>query len=415
MKYLHDSNIRDVLLKIFSQSLLAVNGQRCVAEFLTQHPLPAQKVRVIGIGKAAASMMLGALESHAQQIEAGLIITKVGHTEKFAVQFPPILQLESAHPYPDQRSVEAGRQLLHFISQTPRNTGLLFLISGGTSSLVEVLPESIDVEQLHKLNRWLLAQGWPIDVMNQIRKSVSMIKAGRLACSVAEHAVMQLVISDVSGDDLSVIGSGLLTPNVLTRGLPEQLPDWIVHMQGQVPAPPTADAPCFATIQSYIIASNARLREEVVRNSRTLGYSVRCNAELEGEAAQQGAEIAQTLIDGPAGIYLWGGETVVTLPERPGQGGRCQQLALAAAQTLAGHDNMAILAVGTDGNDGPGDVAGAFVDGQTLTRARDAGAQAPEVALRHADAGSFLAASGDLVDTGPTGSNVMDLVIGLKV
>ena len=186
-------------------------------------------------------------------------------------------------------------------------------------------------------------------------------------------------------------------------------------MQAQVPVPPTADDTCFATIQSHIIASNARLREEVVRNSRTLGYRVCCNAELEGEAAQQGVAIAQTLIDGLAGIYLWGGETVVSLPEQPGQGGRCQQLALAAAQILAGHDNMAILAVGTDGNDGPGDVAGAFIDGQTLTRAQDAGAQAPEVALRQANAGSFLAASGDLVDTGPTGSNVMDLVIVLKV
>jgi glycerate 2-kinase len=414
MKYLHDSDIRDVLLNIYSQSLLAVNGRRCVATFLAHHALPAQKVRVIAIGKAAASMMQGVLENYVQQVGAGLVITKAGHTEHLNSGTPPIVQLESAHPYPDQRSLEAGKQLLQFIQQTPPNTGLLFLISGGTSSLVEVLPDGIDIEQLHSLNRWLLAQGWPIDVMNQIRKSVSLIKAGRLARMVAKHAVMQLVISDVPRDDLSVIGSGLLVANTHSSDMPAHLPDWLVHMQAQVPAPPTADESCFATIQSHIIASNARLREEAVSIAGALGYSVRGNATLEGEAAAQGIAIAQTLIDGQPGIYVWGGETVVTLPDHPGQGGRCQQLALAAAQVLAGHENIIVLAIGSDGTDGPGEVAGALVDGQTLARGRDAGAEDAGAALRRADAGSFLAASADLVDTGPTGTNVMDLVIGLK-
>ena len=370
---------------------------------------------MIAIGKAAASMLLGVLDTQAPHVEAGLIITKAGHTEKFDGQSPPITQLESAHPYPDQRSIAAGRQLLQFIEQTPGDTGLLFLISGGTSSLVEVLPANIDVAQLHDLNRWLLARGWPIDEMNQIRKSVSLIKAGRLACMLAGRAAMQLLISDVPEDDLSVIGSGLLVPNTPLRITHKDLPDWLVSMQMQVPDPPTADAACFATIQSHIIASNARLREEAVRIAEQLGYTMRVNAFVTGEAAAQGAAIARNLIAGPAGIYLWGGETVVTLPEQPGQGGRCQQLALAAAQVLAGHDHIALLAVGTDGTDGPGEVAGALVDGQTLARARDAGARAAEIALRRADAGSFLAASGDLVDTGPTGTNVMDLVIGIKL
>lgn len=414
MKYLHDPGTRDVLLNIYSRSLLAVNGQRCVANFLAHHALPAQKVRVIAIGKAAASMMHGVLEKHAQQVEAGLIITKTGHTEHFDSGTPPIVQLESAHPYPDQRSVEAGKQLLQFIQQTPRDTGFLFLISGGTSSLVEVLPDGIDIEQLHSLNRWLQAQGWPIDVMNKIRKSVSLIKAGRLARRVADHAVLQLVISDVPGDDLSVIGSGLLVANTHSHDMPAHLPDWLVHMQAQVPAPPSANELCFATIQSHIIASNARLREEAASIAGALGYRVRGNAILDGEAAAQGIAIAQTLIAGPPGLYLWGGETVVTLPAHPGQGGRCQQLALAAAQVLAGHDNIAILAVGSDGTDGPGEVAGALIDGQTLARGRDAGAEDAGAALRRADAGGFLTASADLVDTGPTGTNVMDLVIGLK-
>lgn len=414
MKNLSDSQMRDVLLNFFSQSIQTVNGRHCVAAFLSEHALPAQKVRVIAIGKAAASMMQGVLTEHADQVDAGLIITKTGHTESFEACTPHIVQLESAHPYPDQRSIDAGRHLLRFLEQTPYESGLLFLISGGTSSLVEVLPEGIEVEQLHALNCWLLAQGWPIEMMNQVRKSVSLIKAGRLAQHVAGHAVMQLVISDVPGDDLSVIGSGLLVPDVAVMGMPEHLPNWLVHMQALVPAAPAADDNCFATIQSHIIVSNARLRSEVARLAERNGYVVCCNEVLDGDAAIQGVAIARTLIDGPPGIYLWGGETVVTLPAQPGQGGRCQHLALAAAEVLAGYDGLVLLAVGTDGTDGPGDVAGAMVDGQTLNRGRDAGASSPSVALRQADAGSFLAASGDLVDTGPTGTNVMDLVIGLK-
>lgn len=414
MKCLSETAIRDSLLNFFSQCLSVVNGRRCVATYLSHHALPAVKIRVIAIGKAAASMLQGILDAHAQQMDAGLIITKAGHTEQIVSGVVPVVQLESAHPYPDQRSVEAGRQLLQFIEQTPPACGLVFLISGGTSSLVEVLPESVDVEQLHHLNRWLLAQGWPIDIMNRIRKSVSLIKAGRLARYVADHPVLQLVISDVPGDELSVIGSGLLVPDDHADAIPEHLPDWLVHMQAQVPAAPGVADPCFANIRSEIIASNSRLRAELQKQATSMGYTVHCNQTLDGDAADRGVAIARTLVEGPPGLYIWGGETVVTLPAQAGEGGRCQHLALAAAQVLAGQDNMAVLAVGTDGNDGPGDIAGALVDGHTLERAQDAGALPPEIALQRADSGRFLAASGDLIDTGPTGTNVMDIVIGLK-
>lgn len=414
MKSLYKTGARDVLLNLFSMSLRVVNGQQCVANFLSRHALPAPKVRVIAIGKAAASMLQGVLAGHARQVEAGLVITKAGHTERFDAELTSITQFESAHPYPDQRSIEAGRLLLDFIEQAPRDTGLLFLISGGASSLVEVLPDAGDVAQLQKLNHWLLAQGWPIDQMNQVRKSVSLIKAGRLARWIGGHAVMQLVISDVPGNDLSVIGSGLLAADTHVGSLPDALPDWIVQMQAQVPAAPAANEACFARIESHIIASNHLLRAEVTRLAGAMGYTVRCNQFVDGDAARQGLALARMLIEGAAGIYIWGGETVVPLPPQPGQGGRCQHLALAAAQILAGHDNMTLLAVGSDGTDGPGEVAGALVDGHTLERGRDAGALTAAEALQRADAGRFLAASGDLVDTGPTGTNVMDLIIGLK-
>lgn len=415
MKSLSDPKPRDTLLKIFSESLKTVKGRLCVATFLSRHPLPTRKVRVIAIGKAAASMLRGVLDEHAEHIEAGLIITKAGHTEIFAASSAPIEQLLGAHPYPDQRSIDAGTRLLEFINTTPVDCGFLFLLSGGASALVEVLPPNVSVEQLHELNYWLLAQGWPIEKMNRIRKSVSMIKAGRLAQLVAQHRVMQLVISDVPNDDLSVIGSGLLVPSVSKQIQENELPDWLLGMQSQVPPPPRKDDPCFAQIQSHIIATNSNLRKEAARITQELGYTVCGNAPIVGDAAEQGRMVARAVRDGPPGIWIWGGETVVTLPSQPGQGGRCQHLALAAATELAGHHDVIMLAVGSDGNDGPGDVAGALVDGQTLTRAREAGAPDAVSALAAADAGSFLDASGDLVDTGPTGTNVMDLILGLKL
>jgi len=404
---------RGVLLNLFSVALSAVNGRRCVAEYLARHALSAQKIRAIAIGKASASMMQGVLDAEPARLDAGLVITKAGHAERFEAR-APIVQLESAHPYPDQRSLDAGQRLLQFIHALPPAQTLLFLISGGASALVEVLPSGIDARRLHEFNQWLLGQGWPIEVMNRIRKSVSLIKAGRLASELSGRNVLQLMISDVPGDDMSVIGSGLLIPSRDPISGPENLPAWLTAMQTDVPPPPLPDSACFSSIESHIIANNTRLRGAAADAAQAEGFSVQCNESIEGDAVAQGTRIAHTLLDGPAGVYLWGGETVVRLPSQPGRGGRCQHLALAAACELSGRDKVTLLAVGSDGNDGPGDVAGALVDGQTLVRGRDGGAGDPQAALTAADTGSFLAASGDLIDTGPTGTNVMDLVIGLK-
>jgi glycerate 2-kinase len=410
----YQSGSRAILLKIYTRALAAVNGRRAVSAFLRQQPLTTSTVRAIAIGKAAASMMQGVLDEAADQLDAGLVITKRGHTEDFSASAASITQIESAHPYPDARSLAAGAQLLQFIQQLPPASDVLFLISGGASALVEVLPTDVEPQQLHDFNVWLLAQGWPIEVMNALRQSISLIKAGRLARMLGGHQVLQLLISDVPGDDPAVIGSGLLVARSKKTPLPDGLPDWLTRLQQPVPAAPAATDPCFAHIRSFIIASNTQLRVAAARVAGELGYKVQCNAFIDGDAVAQGQAIADDLLAGPPGIYLWGGETLVNLPAQPGQGGRCQQLALAAARQLAGQHGISLLALGSDGTDGPGDVAGALVDGQTLERARDAGAAEPEQALRDADAGRFLAASGDLVDTGPTGTNVMDLVIGLK-
>lgn len=414
MNFHQPSDNREGLLNIYFDALNAVNGRRVIADYLQCHPLPDSRVRVVAIGKAAASMMQGVLDADVSRVDAGLVITRQGYTEDFSTAPVEITQIESAHPYPDERTLMAGEQLLKFIQAAPDSIDFLFLISGGASALVDVLPTGIDATQLQAFNVWLLAQGWPIEVMNRVRKSVSRIKGGRLATWLLGHRVQQLVISDVPGDALDVIGSGLLVASECTPDMPAALPDWVQQMQANVEPSPPADSACFTQIHSTIVANNARLREAASLAAQTRGYTVQSNDFIEGDAATQGRAIARRLLEGPAGIYIWGGETVVTLPAQHGEGGRCQHLALAAAQEIAGHAQVTLLAIGSDGSDGPGQVAGALVDGESVVRAYDGGATAVEAAIARADAGCFLAASGDLVDTGPTGTNVMDLILGLK-
>ena len=408
-----ETSARRELLKIFSKALGTVQGQHCVAEYLSTQPLHAARIRVVAIGKAAASMLMGAQSVLGHRLASALLITKYRHLTDTGVPPGRLRVIESGHPYPDANSLLAGQMLLEFIAETRTDEHLLFLISGGTSALVEVLPTGVTLEQLAAMNRWLLASGWPIDRMNQCRRAVSCIKGGRLARYLGEHAVTQLLLSDVPDDDPAVIGSGLLVAQTQFAEHMRVLPEWVQAMCDRAPPPPDCGDPCFAQITTVIVASNQLLRDAVGRLAAAWGLPLRCNEVLSGEATDQGHAIAARLTAGAPGLYLWGGETVVTLPASPGLGGRCQQLALAAACDLASYTDSLLLAAGTDGTDGPGEVAGALVDGQTLNRGRDAGLD-PEQALAQADAGRFLQASGDLLDTGPTGTNVMDLVLGLK-
>ena len=259
--------------------------------------------------------------------------------------------------------------------------------------------------------------------MNLVRKSVSRIKAGGLLGYLADRPVRQLAISDVPGDRPGVIGSGLLTPepDLARRAghleLPEWLADWVrrglaerTNADKPVPATTPGLSPAMELVATLASAKNAALEA-----ARREGLPARLHATfIQGDAAQCGRTLARTLIDSAPGLQIWGGETTVRLPESPGRGGRNQHLALAAAVEMSGRDDCLLLSVGTDGTDGPTDDAGALVDGGTLDRARLAGIDALDC-LNRADSGSLLEASGDLIDTGPTGTNVMDLILGLKL
>jgi len=408
------SNSRAAVLDIFHAALAAVHGAARVQRFLAARPLQGE-VCVVAMGKAAGATLEGAPRALGERLNSALLITKPGHVPPGMESLAEVTVMEAGHPLPDERSLRAGRMLLDFIAAAPGGGTLLFLVSGGTSSLVEVLPSGMTLDDLRRVNQWLLGSGWDIHRMNALRKRLSCIKGGRLAEAVRGRRVVQLLISDVPGDAPADIGSGLLMADKSAEIDETTVPEWLRTLLQSAPSSPDPETSAFAHIETHIVASVDHALAAAAAESRKMGYAVQVHARrLSGDAATAGRRLAQTLVDGATGVHLWGGETSVELPPAPGRGRRNQHLALAAAEVLANRDNVWLLAAGSDGSDGPGEDAGALVDGGTVARGELDGLSITDC-LRRADAGSFLEASGDLVTTGPTGTNVMDVVIGLKV
>lgn len=400
------SQPRELLLRLLQQGLAAVNGRTCVHTALRQMLLP-DGLYLVAIGKAADAMAAGAIDAIGGQLHAGLVITRYGHLDTPVYRDPRIVSLEAGHPLPDEQSLAAGNALRLFLANAPATAHFVFLISGGASSLAEVPGEGVSLANLRALNRWLLASGLPIDVVNRVRCTFSRIKGGRLLHDLGGRCAELLLISDVPGDAPAHIGSGLLLRSK-PQALPE-LPAQFDHLPRQ-PLPEEG----VDRVTVHLLAKNHQAMEAVVASALLMGEPAHMHEALPAsDAAVCGDCVAGFLSDAAPGIHVWGGETLVTLPAHPGRGGRNQMLALAAARRLRGREGVYLLAAGTDGTDGNSSDAGALVDGATLTRGEDAGLDAANC-LARADAGTFLEASGDLVYTGPTGTNVMDLVIALK-
>jgi hydroxypyruvate reductase len=382
-----------------------------VRAYLQQHPVSAP-VFLLSIGKAACAMAQGAHEVLGASIVDALVVTKQGHAESL-----PWPVLEAGHPLPDDQSLVAGQRLIDFAAAIPPDAMVLVLLSGGASALVEALPEGMHLAQLRALNDWLLAAGLDIVAMNRIRKRLSRIKGGRLARLLAPRSVLCLAISDVPGDDPRAIGSGPLVADASLQAAPDTtgLPPVVAEAVRNSPPAPTADDACFHNVRFEIIARLDDAKRAAAEAARQLGYRVTLHPEfIEGDVLVAGARLAQVLLAAPAGeVQVWGGETTIKLPPHPGRGGRNQSLALAAALALHGQKNIWFLSAGTDGTDGPTPDAGALVDDGTIARGEAEGISAHQ-ALAAADAGNFLEASGDLIQTGPTGTNVMDLMLGLR-
>ena len=375
-------------MALLAAGLARVDGRSCVRGALAAAAPTAASapVRVAAIGKAAPAMALGAHDALGARIVDTLVITRAGHAPPELLARGNIELHEGAHPVPDQRSLTAGARLLEWVRQLPAASVPLFLISGGASSLVEVLAEGVSLEALLSLNVQGLAADIPIGELNARRRAISRIKGGRLAAELHGRPAWALFVSDVPGDDPAVIGSGLLGP-----------------------------APGGDAVQRLIVASVDDAVAAVAAAARRLDLLVRAPpGRFADSATRLAARFAHELHLAPEQLLVWGGESTVQLPPSPGRGGRNQHLALAVAKLIAGHPELLLLAAGTDGTDGVTEDAGALVDAETCARIALAELDADRC-LQRADSGTALEASGDLVHTGPTGTNVGDLVIGLKL
>jgi len=410
------SQHRKNLLEIYHAALAAVSGRTRVRDYLNRHPIDGA-VYAVAVGKAAVSMMEGALDVLGQRIAAGLLITKYGHTNPRICAGGTVTCREGAHPYPDQACLEAGAALLKFLDHAPADASLVFLISGGASALVEVLPAGVSLSDLERVNQWLLESGLDIKDVNRVRRRLSCIKGGRLAQHLGSRRALNLLISDVAGDDPAVIGSGLLAA---ARGEPDplrglELPPWIAKLAEAAPPCPSPDDAIFRKVHARIIACLQDALRAAADKGAELGYAVRLDlTPRSGDVGELAQAVIHEMQAGGAGLYICGGEPTVHLPSHPGRGGRMQALALTIAELVSGCDDVLVLAASTDGSDGPGDDAGALVDGTTIERGELAGLDA-RACLETADAGRFLEASGDLIQTGPTGSNVTDVIFCLKL
>lgn len=381
---------RRLLLHLFQAGLARVDGRACVAHALggASGGLPRGPIWVAAVGKAASAMALGARDALQSSIQRVLLITKDGHVSPEARGLPGVEVYESSHPSPDDRSLAAGERLLRWVDELPHAAQPLFLISGGASSLVEVLEIGVTFADLARINREGHASGMPIGELNARRAQVSRIKGGRLAARLHGRYGRALFISDVPGDDPSVIGSGLMGPAPGGEG---------------------------DHVQRTVVASVGTAVEAVRAAAVELGLTVHASGRrFDDDAARLAIRFAHELRLHQAQVCVWGGESTMRLPAEPGLGGRNQHLALAAARLIVGQTDLALLAAGTDGTDGPTEDAGGLVDGGTVARVALGGLDV-ERCLAAADANPALAASGDLVHTGPTGTNVGDLVIGVSL
>ena len=371
---------RELLLHLYRAAFAAVDGRRRVRAALAADHDP-RPVSILAVGKAAPAMALGAIDALGTRVARGLVVALDDDPSQELLALPHINCVAGDHPVPGERSLAAGSAALAFAGATQPASRVLLLVSGGASSLLEVLAPGITLAKLQRLNEWAHAEAVDIVALNSMRASLSVVKAGRLPGLFRDCEVEGLMISDVPGDDPAVVGSGLL-----------------------------AGAGRITLVGSMDDALDAAFRA-----ARASGLDPRrAPSRLSGDAVTAARDVCHEFAVGGANLHLWGGETVVRLPARPGQGGRCQHFALAAAQQIAGHPELVVLAAGTDGRDGASEDAGAIVDGDTLARARDAGLDAAKC-LEAADSGSLLEATGDLIYTGPTGTNVGDLVMALRL
>lgn len=408
---------RDFLEKLYRSAVRAADPRIGIAKHLPEPPMMGRTV-VVGAGKGAAQMA-AALESLWDGPLEGLVVTRYG----YACPTRHIRVLEAAHPVPDLAGLHAAKALFDAISGLTAEDLVIALVCGGGSALLPSPPEGMTLQDEIALNEILLASGAPISAMNVVRKHLSTIKGGRLAAATRAR-VVSLIVSDIPGDNPAFVASGPTVPDATTRhdaldmirhyrlALPRIM---IEHLQSPAADAPHPDDPCFAKHEHHIIASAGVSLQAAAEVARAEGITPFILSDsIEGEsrdvALMHAALAREVRLKGqpfstPA-VLLSGGETTVTLRSKGGKGGRNSEFSLSLALGIDGYD-ISALAADTDGIDGSGPHAGAFVDGTSIQRMRAAGHDAREVLARN-DSFSGFEAIGDLFAPGPTGTNVND-------
>ena len=416
--------LRRHALAIFRAALAAADPMDAVARHLARRNFDRfHNIYVIGAGKAGASMAQAAERVLGRRITAGLINVKDGHVAKLR----RIELNQCGHPVPDERGAAGSARIAQIAAAAGASDLVICLVSGGASALMPLPAEGITLEEKQATTRLLLACGATIHQINAVRKHISRIKGGQLARLAAPARVEALLLSDVIGDDLDVIGSGPTAPDASTfaavagildhfairQRVPASVRNRIEKgMRGEIPETPKPADPLFSRVRNTVVGGNRLALDAAARTARQLGYrTLILSSTIEGETreiARMHAAIAREIASAgrpvrPPACIITGGETTVTI-KGDGLGGRNQEFTLAAALEIAGLDRVVVFSAGTDGSDGPTDAAGAIADGQTLARDPEARAY-----LERNDSYHYFKPLGDLVITGPTNTNVMDV------
>ena len=415
-------NLRSDARKIFRAALKAADPSAAVIEALAGRDRElkrAKRIFVVGAGKASGTMARAAERFLGKRITSGCVLVKDGDLTKTR----RIALMPAGHPVPDERGVSGAREICRICGEAEQGDLVLCLISGGASALMPLPAEPVTLEEKQATTKLLLDSGADIREMNSVRKHISAIKGGQLARLAAPAKVISLILSDVVGDDLDVIGSGPTAPdlstfaaalNVLAKyRVRDRVPRSVLEMlESSGEETPKPGDRIFDRVENVIVGSNQKSLEAAAKLAKSLGYrTIILSSTMEGETKDAGrlhAAIARQIrmygqpLRSPACV-ISGGETTVTIRGK-GKGGRNQEFVLAAAIDLAGLREVLILSAGTDGTDGPTNADGAIADGRTIARS----SRNAHRALEENDSYPFFEDLDDLIITGATGTNVMD-------
>jgi hydroxypyruvate reductase len=396
-----------------------------------EYPLQAyEHIYIVGAGKAGAPMLAALEELLSDHLYSGVVIVKEGHAGESHLRSGRVAVLEGGHPVPDERSLAGTQYILGVLSQAGPHDLVIVLLSGGGSALLACPAPPITLDELQALTTALLKSGANIEELNTVRKHLDLVKGGGLAQAAGGAHVLALILSDVPGDPLEAIASGPTAPDpttyadalaVLDRyevhaGVPAAVLQRLEEgNNGLHPETLKPGSPRFDSVKNILIGGIRPALEAALQAGEALGYApTLLTATMHGEARTVGAELAsrarRALEIGPRPALLAaGGETTVTV-NGSGLGGRNQELVLGAVRGLAGLDGVSLISFATDGGDGMSPAAGAAANGSTLARAQSLGLD-PDRFLSENDSYHFFQQLGDLVITGPTRTNVNDLVL----